>query len=387
MSDRLRPQSTQFTTADQSFMAEALRLAKHGLYTCSPNPRVGALVVAPATGQTTPATVVGRGWHQVAGEAHAEINALAMAGEQAKGATVYVTLEPCSHYGKTPPCAEALIAAGVARVVYAMGDPTPEVNGRGHQLLLAAGIAVEAGLMADQAEQLNPGFCKRMRTGLPWVTVKTAMSVDGRVAAADGSSQWITGPAARADVQHQRARACAIVTGIGTVLADDPRLTVRELPGNRQLPQRQPLRVVLDSSLRTPPDAQLFKQPGPVIVACLAAPESKAEPLRGAGAEILVLPAAEQGSGLSLLALMKALAERSINEVLVESGGVVAGHFVSAGLVDRWLCYMAPKLLGSRGYPVLRLDQLATMDQQQPLELLDIRQFAQDLRLTYRWSN
>ena len=387
MSDRLRPQTTQFSAADQGFMAEALRLAKHGLYTCSPNPRVGALVVAPATDETILGTVVGRGWHQVAGEAHAEINALAMAGEKAKGATVYVTLEPCSHYGKTPPCAEALIAAGVARVVYAMGDPNPEVNGRGHKLLLQAGIEVEAGLLADQAEQLNPGFNKRMRTGLPWVTVKTAMSVDGRVAAADGSSHWITGPAARADVQHQRARSCAIVTGIGTLLADDPRLTVRKLPGSDQPPQRQPLRVVLDSSLRTPADAQLLQQPGPVVIACLAAPESKAGPLRAAGAEILLLPAAEQGGGLSLLALMQALAERSINEVLVESGGAVAGNFVSAGLVDQWLCYMAPKLLGSQGYPVLRLDQLATMDHQQPLELLDIRQFAQDLRLTYRWSN
>lgn len=381
-----------FTNADHQFMAEAIQLAWRGLYTTHPNPRVGCVLVKAGE-------VVGRGWHQVAGEGHAEVNALRQAGANARGATAYVSLEPCSHHGKTPPCAEALITAGVARVVSAMEDPNPKVSGRGHQLLAAAGIETACGLLQAQAETLNPGFNKRMRSGLPWVWLKSAMSVDGRIAMANGESQWITGPQARADVQRLRARVEAIVTGVETIIADDAALTVRPdswpqpVTGDDPLagwcwPQGlapvQPLRVVVDSHLRTPATASILKQPGSTLITCIELDESKAQPLRAAGADIMVLPA--DNGRVDLKALLQALVQREVNEVLVEAGAVMAGACVRQRLVDEWICYMAPKLMGSSARPVLDMD-LQAMSEARGLHLTDLRQLGQDIRMTYGWSD
>lgn len=372
-------------------MAEAIRLAWRGLYTTHPNPRVGCVIVQDGV-------VVGRGWHQVAGQGHAEVNALREAGAAARGATVYVSLEPCSHYGKTPPCANALIEAGVARVISAMEDPNPRVSGSGHRLLQAAGIETASGLLEAEARRINPGFYKRMQGGLPWVTLKSAMSVDGRIAMASGESQWITGAAARADVQRLRARVEAIVTGVDTVIHDDPALTVRPdlwpaaVAGDDRLAgwswptgiePIQPLRVIVDSHLRTPPTAALLRAPGRTLIACLEGHEARARALAAAGAELLRLPA-RQGR-VDLEALLRALAARDVNEILVESGGRLAGAFVQAGLVDQWVCYMAPKLLGSSAQPVLTLS-LDTMAQAHALQLTELRQIGEDIRMTYCWS-
>ncbi|AUM13676.1 bifunctional diaminohydroxyphosphoribosylaminopyrimidine deaminase/5-amino-6-(5-phosphoribosylamino)uracil reductase RibD [Ketobacter alkanivorans] len=380
-----------FTKADHQHMAEAIRLAWRGLYTTHPNPRVGCVLVK--EGQ-----IVGRGWHQIAGEGHAEVNALRQAGPAAQGATAYVSLEPCSHHGKTPPCAEALIQAGVAKVISAMEDPNPRVSGRGHQLLESAGIQTACGLMQAQAEQINPGFNKRMRTGLPWVVVKSAMSVDGRTAMANGESQWITDPAARADVQRLRARVEAIITGVDTVIADDPSLTVRpdmwpqavagdepsagwSWPHGRQ--PIQPLRVIVDSTLRTPRDAKILQQPGKTLIAHTSGDIEKVAVLAAAGAELTQLPAVN--GKVDLNALLLELARREVNEVLVEAGAVLAGAFVQQQLVDQWVCYLAPKLMGSSARPVLDFD-LRTMSQAQALHLTDLRQIGQDIRMTYGWS-
>ena len=385
-----------FTTADHQYMAEAIQLARRGLYTTHPNPRVGCVLVKAGE-------VVGRGWHQTAGAGHAEVNALRQAGAAARGATAYVSLEPCSHHGKTPPCAEALIAAGVTRVISAMEDPNPRVSGRGHQLLTAAGIETYSGLLQAQAETLNPGFNKRMRSGLPWVWLKSAMSADGRSAMASGESKWITGPAARADVQRLRARVEAIVTGVETVLADDAALTVRpELwpqsvagddalsgwawPGD--ITPLQPLRVILDSRLRTPPAASILQQPGHTLVVCVKPDAAREQALRAAGAEVIALPA---GAGVAvdrvdLNALLQELARREVNEVLVEAGAALAGAFVEQRLVDQWICYMAPKLMGSAARPVLALD-IPAMSSTRGLHLTDLRQIGQDIRMTYGWSD
>ena len=373
-------------------MAEAIRLAWRGLYSTHPNPRVGCVIVKDGK-------IIGRGWHQTAGQGHAEINALRDAGAAARGATLYVSLEPCSHHGKTPPCANALIDAGVARVISAMEDPNPHVSGNGHRLLQAAGIQVASGLMEAQARELNPGFNKRMQTGLPWVTLKTAMSVDGRIAMANGESQWISCPHSRADVQRLRARAEAIVSGVETLLADNPSLTVRPelwhqaVAGDERLsgwqwPEGlaplQPLRVIVDSHLRTPPTAALLKAPGQTLIACIDADAEKKAALQQAGAEVLVLPA--QNGRVDLLALLKALAARDVNEVLVETGGQLAGSFVAGKQVDEWVCYMAPKLMGSEARPALNLPGIHHMAQAHSLRLTDLRQIGQDIRMIYRWS-
>lgn len=380
-----------FTKADHQHMAEAIRLAWRGLYTTHPNPRVGCVLVK--EGQ-----IVGRGWHQIAGEGHAEVNALRQAGPAAQGATAYVSLEPCSHHGKTPPCAGALIQAGVAKVISAMEDPNPRVSGRGHQLLESAGIQTACGLMQAQAEQINPGFNKRMRTGLPWVVVKSAMSVDGRTAMANGESQWITGPAARADVQRLRARVEAIITGVDTVIADDPSLTVRpdmwpqavagdepsaEWSWSHGRQPIQPLRVIVDSTLRTPRDAKILQQAGKTLIAHTSDDIEKVAVLAAAGAELTQLPAVN--GKVDLNALLLELARREVNEVLVEAGAVLAGAFVQQQLVDQWVCYLAPKLMGSSARPVLDFD-LRTMSQAQALHLTDLRQIGQDIRMTYGWS-
>lgn len=362
---------------DSGYMQRALSLAERGLYTTDPNPRVGCLIVRDSK-------VVGEGWHLRAGEPHAERHALTMAADAARGATCYVTLEPCSHTGRTGPCADALIAAGVARVVAAMQDPNPLVAGQGLAKLRDAGISVECGLLETQARALNPGFIKRMQTGLPLVRIKLAMSLDGRTAMASGESKWITGAAARQQVQRLRARSSAIVTGIGTVLADDPALTVRvedwsvnDYPGA----VRQPLRVVLDRKLRLPLDAKLLREDGEVLVISQAQP-TLASALQQRGAEVLTLPGS--GSGADLRELLKMLAERGCNEVLVEAGPTLAGAFVREQLFDELVVFMAPKLLGSSARPLLSLPEIATMAEQRRLQLVQVEQVGDDLCLTYR---
>ena len=319
-------------------MALALELAERGLFTTRPNPRVGCVLAHGAQ-------VVGTGWHEKAGAPHAEVHALAAAGARARGATAYVTLEPCAHFGRTPPCADALIAAGVARVVAACVDPFPQVAGLGLARLTAAGIATESGLMHAQARALNAGFFSRVERGRPWLRLKLAMSVDGRSALANGLSRWLTGPQARRDVHWLRARSCAVLTGVDTVLADDPSLDVRldaaDLPA---LPIPAPLKIILDRQLRTPADAKLFGTPGAVLIAhSESAPELNRAALRAVGAELWQLPLdpAEQ-----LPALFAELGKRAINEVHTEAGAVLCGALLQSRLVDELVLYQAPILLG-----------------------------------------
>jgi len=366
-----------FTVDDQRHMARAIQLAWQGLYTTSPNPRVGCVLVKDGV-------VVGEGFHLRAGEGHAEVNALAAAGEQARGATAYVTLEPCSHYGRTPPCAEGLIKAGVARVVAGMVDPNPQVAGRGMTMLTDVGIEAEAGLLEAQARELNPGFIKRMEQGLPFVTVKSAISLDGRTAMQSGESQWITGPQARQQVQRLRARSCAVVTGVESILHDDSALTVREnqlgLDNAAEIVKRQPLRVVLDSQLRMPTSAKILTQPGRTLVAYCNDPQQRAEQLQNAGAELIQLPA--HNDRIDLAALLRYLADQQqCNEVLVETGATLAGAFIEQQLVDRIELFMAMKLLGSDARPLFELP-FTQMAQQIPLALQQSRQVGNDLWLT-----
>ncbi|MCB1798833.1 MAG: bifunctional diaminohydroxyphosphoribosylaminopyrimidine deaminase/5-amino-6-(5-phosphoribosylamino)uracil reductase RibD [Gammaproteobacteria bacterium] len=359
-------------------MARALRLAERGLYTTDPNPRVGCVLVR--DGQ-----VVGEGWHRRAGELHAERIALAAAGEAARGATAYVTLEPCAHHGRTPPCAQGLIEAGVSRVVAAMTDPNPLVAGGGLAMLRDAGVITGVGLLADDAERLNPGFLQRMRHGRPYVRCKLGMSLDGRTAMASGESQWITGVDARLDVQRLRARSSAVVTGVGSVLADDPSLNVRlaseQLPGV-DTPDylRQPLRVVLDTRLRTPPRARMLSLPGETLIVCgEAAPAETEEELRATGAEVLRLP--QLGGRIELPSLMQALGARGINEVLVESGPTLAGSALLAGVVDVLIVYLAPHLLGHAARGLVNLPGLERLSDRVRLAFLDVRRVGADLRI------
>jgi diaminohydroxyphosphoribosylaminopyrimidine deaminase/5-amino-6-(5-phosphoribosylamino)uracil reductase len=350
---------------DTEMMARAIRLAERGRYRTRPNPAVGCVLVRDGR-------VIGEGSTQRAGGNHAEVEALAAAGV-ARGATAYVSLEPCAHQGRTGPCAEALIAAGLARVVVAVEDPNPAVGG-GIERLREAGIDVDCGLLATQAEAVNAGFFMRYRQGRPLVRVKLAASLDGRTAMANGQSQWITGPDARADVQRLRARSGAIVTGIDTVLADEPALTVRD--SGLDIPA-QPLRVVLDSRLRTPSQATLLSQPGQTMIVHTG--EGARSDLGEAGAELVRLPAA--AGGVSLPALMTLLAEREINDVLVECGARLAGAFLAEGLVDELIVYMAPTLLGSSARPLLALS-MESMAEQRRLTVRDLRRVGDD----YRWT-
>jgi len=331
-----------------------------------PNPRVGCIIVRDGA-------IVGEGWHERAGEPHAEVHALRQAGEAARGADAYVTLEPCSHHGRTPPCAQALIDAGVSRVVAAMLDPNPKVSGSGLQLLQANGIAAVSGLMEAQARRINPGFIARMMRGRPWLTLKVAASLDGRTALENGVSQWITGSAARSDVQRQRARSCAILTGIGTVLADDPQMTVRELEIGRQ-----PFRVVVDSHLRIPLNARIL-QGGNTIIACIEGDGEKKTQLRTMGVIILELP--ETDGAVCLTILMEALAEREINEVLVEAGATLNGALMRSGLVDELLLYYAPTLLGGDARAMFGLPPLTEMAQRFDLDILSLDRVGQDIRV------
>lgn len=364
---------------DHRHMARALQLAERGRYTTDPNPRVGCVIVR--DGQ-----VVGEGWHRRAGELHAERLALAAAGGAARGATAYVTLEPCAHHGRTPPCATGLIDAGVARVVAAMSDPNPLVAGKGLAMLREAGIVTELGLLEEDAAALNPGFLKRMREGRPYVRCKLAMSLDGRTAMASGESKWITGEAARLDVQRLRAGSSAIVTGVNTVLADDPSLNVRldpaQLPGVEHADYlRQPMRVVLDTRLRTPPRARLLSLPGQTLVVCGegASAEAEAE-LREAGADVLRLP--QLGGRIDLPRLFQALAGRAVNEVLIESGPTLSGAALAAGVVDELIVYVAPHLMGHAARAMVNLPGLEHMEERLALRFCDCRRVGDDLRLT-----
>lgn len=352
---------------DEIWMQRACDLALRGLTTTTPNPRVGCVLVN-AAGE-----LVAEGFHRKAGEAHAEVNALQQAGEAARGCTAYVTLEPCNHQGRTGPCSEALIAAGVAQVVYGMEDPNPLVSGKGLARLRAAGVEVRGPVLEKQARALNPGFIQRMTIGRPWLRCKLAMSLDGRTAMASGESFWITGEPARADVQQWRARSCAIVTGITSVLKDDPALTVRD-PAFGENP-RQPLRVVVDSRLRTPPEARLLRMPGTTAIATCAFNRPQI------GAEIWGMPSI--AGAVDLTALVHKLAQRGCNEVLVEAGPTLAGSFLRAGLIDELIIYAAPKLLGSNARPLFDLP-LSFMAEAVQLEIDDVRRIGEDWRFLAR---
>ena len=358
----------EFTATDHLLMARALRLAERGAYTTRPNPMVGCVI---AHGDE----VVGEGWHQRKGGPHAEVFALQAAGERARGATAYVTLEPCAHTGSTGPCADALIAAGVSRVVGAMRDPFPQVDGAGFYKLRAAGITVEDGLMAVQARELNRGFLSRIVRGRPWLRVKLATSLDGRTATASGDSKWISGEASRQDVQRWRARSGAILTGAGTVLADDPQLTVRLEHGEEFVP---PLRVVLDPGLATVARGRVREGDAPTLY--LHAPDTK--PPRSMDAERAAVPV--QGGRFDLDAVLALLAARGINEVQLEAGATLAGAFLSAGLVDELLLYIAPVLLGERARPLFDGLHIDAMTERLQLQAIDSRRIGDDHRLLLR---
>jgi len=357
---------------DTAFMAEAIQLARRGVSSTAPNPRVGCVLVRDNE-------VIGRGFHRRAGSPHAEIEALADARSDVRGATAYVTLEPCSHHGRTPPCADALVAAGVARVLVASADPNPLVAGRGMAALRAAGIETGCGILEREARELNPGFFKRMQSGMPWVRCKLAMSLDGRTAMADGNSKWITGVAARADVQRLRARSCAIVTGSGTLLGDDPRLDVRNACEQGEHWMRQPLRVVVDSQLRTPAGARVFGAAGTVLIATARADAAREQQLAAAGATLLHLPQ-DQGR-VDLRALFAHLAVLQCNEVLIEAGPTLAGAALRAGLVDELIIYMAPLLMGSTARPLFDLP-IGEMAASLQLELREVVAVGSDWRIT-----
>jgi len=357
-----------FSTEDHLFMARALRLAEQGLFTTMPNPRVGCVIV-------NHGVVVGEGWHLRAGEAHAEVHALRAAGEKSRGATAYVTLEPCSHHGRTPPCANALIDAGVARVVAAMRDPNPQVSGQGLELLTLAGIEVQVGLLESEARELNIGFISRMTRGRPWVRLKTASSLDGKTALLNGESKWITGPEARADVQRWRARACVILTGSGTVLADDPQMNVRDF----EIP-RQPLKVIVDSRLSTPPSAKILF--GGAFIACAEADYLRRTALEAAGAQVIELPGND--GRVDLVALLQEFGHQGINEVHVEAGATLNGALLAAGLVDEWISYLAPVAMGHAARGLFDMPALTEMAARRQFEMRDVCVLGSDLRLLLR---
>ncbi|MEY4685466.1 MAG: bifunctional diaminohydroxyphosphoribosylaminopyrimidine [Pseudomonadota bacterium] len=349
-------------------MARALELARRGLWSTDPNPRVGCVIV-------NHGEIVGEGWHQFAGEAHAEVHALKVAGERARGGTAFVTLEPCNHHGRTPPCSEALVHHGLARVVAAMKDPNPLVSGKGLKRLEDAGITTQSGLLAQDAENLNPGFIQRMRTGKPWIRSKIGMSLDGRTAMASGESQWITGADARQDVHRLRARSSAIVTGSGTLLADNPAMTARLAEAPQ--PLIQPVRILLDSMLRCPRDARFFESSGSYRVLTLQTPDQEQ------ATSTHRLPASARG-GIDLEAVTQWLGQEGFNEVLFECGPTLNGALLAEGIVDEWVIYMAPRILGNQGRGLFHLPGLEHLGDAPHLKLAECRQVGQDLRLTIR---
>ena len=360
-----------FSASDCAHMARALQLAELGQYTAHPNPMVGCVIVKDGM-------VVGEGWHECAGEAHAEINALAAASGRTNGATAYVTLEPCAHHGKTPPCAQALVDAGISRVVAAMRDPYEEVAGRGLAMLKNAGVAAELGLMQASAERLNAGYVSRVSSNRPYVRVKVAASIDGAIAMSSGESQWITGAPARADVQRLRARSGAIMTGIGTVLADDPFLDVRlQTIETRGL---QPLRVVLDSQLRMPLTAAMLARPGHTLVCCCGNQDESA--LQRGGAEVRSF--GESGGVVNVGEVLDDLAGRGVNDLLVEAGPGVMGHLLHEGLVDELVIYQAPHIMGSETRGMFDTPSWSALANRQVLDITDMRRVGNDTRVTAR---
>jgi len=360
----------EFSEQDHRFMAHALRLAAQGTDSTDPNPRVGCVLVREGS-------VVGEGWHEKAGGPHAAIVALRHAGAAARSAVAYVTLEPCCHHGRKPPCSDALIAAGVSRVIVAMTDPNPLVAGKGLEQLQAAGLAVASGLGTSQAEQLNPGYIRRMQSQRPWVRCKMAMSLDGGTASSSGESKWITSADARQDVQRLRARSSAIMTGIGTVLADNPAMNVRLGETGEQ---RQPLRVIVDSQLRMPFGARILQVPGEVLIATASADQRRTRALQRPGVQVCRLPG--EGGRVDLMALLDCLAAQQINEVLLEAGAILSGAMISARLVDELIVYMAPRLLGDQARGLLVLPELRQLSQAVVLTVQDIRAVGDDWRIT-----
>lgn len=358
-----------FTAADHEFMGQALQLAARGLYTTTPNPRVGCLIVKDGT-------VVGDGWHEKAGLPHAEVLALKVAGAHARGAALYLNLEPCSHHGRMPPCVDAVIKAGVKRVVAAIGDPNPRVAGAGFAKLRAAGIAVEQGLREDEARELNIGFLARMTRHRPWVRMKIAASLDGRTALANGKSQWITGDAARGDGHRWRARACAVLTGFGTVRDDDPQLNVRGVDT-----PRQPLKIVVDSKFETSPSARLLKE-GKTLVVGAVNDAKRIALLKAAGAEVAVIP--NDDGKVELFKLMEELARRELNEIHVEAGTKLNGSLLQAGVVDELLVYLAPSLIGDSGRGMFSLPELTGLSQTKALKIREVERVGEDLRILAR---
>ena len=352
-------------------MARALRLAERGQYAAHPNPMVGCVLVRDEA-------IVGEGWHEAAGEPHAEINALEAAGDSARGSTAYVTLEPCAHHGKTPPCVEALISAGVSNVVVALEDPFPEVAGRGIVALKKAGLGVRVGLMQSSAEQLLAGFLSRITRKRPFVRLKMASSLDGGIAMSNGESQWITGPEARADVQRLRARSGAVMTGIGTILADDPSLTVRDTTIDTR--GKQPSRAILDNGLRMPLSAEMLALPGQTLIYCID--DEKREALIAAGAEVIKVGA---NAGLvDVSAVLRDLASREVNDVLVEAGPTLAGSLINAGLVDELVLYQAPHIMGSETMGMFDTPAWTELAHRKSLDISDVRRVGADTRITAR---
>lgn len=365
-----------FTPLDQTYMRRALALAERGLYTTTPNPRVGAVVVKDHR-------IIGEGWHQVAGEPHAEVNAIRDAKQKsgdaaAKGAALYVTLEPCSHHGRTPPCAGLLVNEGIARVVAAMEDPNPKVAGQGFATLRGAGIDVRVGLLESEARELNIGFISRMTRGLPWVRLKVAASLDGKTALTNGKSQWITGPEARQDGHAYRARACAMLTGIGTVMDDNPQLTVREVAT-----PRQPLKVIVDSSLKIALGANILKE-GKVLIVHAGGSDDARKALVDKGFEVLSLPNA--AGKVDLPGLMKTLAQRNLNEVHVESGFKLNGSLLRENCVDELLIYFAASIIGHSGQGMFNLPELTDLEERRKVRLHRVNQLGADLRLIARFD-
>jgi diaminohydroxyphosphoribosylaminopyrimidine deaminase/5-amino-6-(5-phosphoribosylamino)uracil reductase len=356
-----------FSAEDHALMARAVALAARGRDTATPNPSVGCVIAKAGR-------VIGEGWHAKAGEAHAEAMALAACSQSPEGATAYVTLEPCSHHGRTPPCADALAAARVGRVVAALEDPNPQVSGRGLARLREAGVRVETGLLADAARQVHRGFLARMSRGRPWVRLKSAASLDGRIALANGESRWITGEAARRDVHALRARSCALLTGIGTVLRDDPELTVRHVPCSRQ-----PRRVVVDSRLDLPPSARILSGEPPLVVT-VSEDRARRAALEALGAEVVVVPA--DGAKTDLVAVARLLADRGFNDVMVETGAKLGGSLLRAGVVDEIVLYLAPLLMGDAAQGLFALPAFERLGEALRPRIVDVRAVGPDLRVT-----
>jgi diaminohydroxyphosphoribosylaminopyrimidine deaminase/5-amino-6-(5-phosphoribosylamino)uracil reductase len=360
-----------FSLEDHAFMVRAIELTRRGRNTCTPNPSVGCVIVKDGR-------VIAEGWHERAGEPHAEARALASASESVAGATVYVSLEPCSHHGRTPPCADALIAAKVARVVAALEDPNPLVMGRGARRLRDAGIRVDVGLLADEALEAHRGFVWRMTRGRPWMRIKAAASLDGRIALANGASRWITSEEARRDVHELRARSCAMLTGIGTVLRDDPALTVRHVAC-----ERQPRRVVIDSRLDMPLDAKILVGEAPIVMT-VSDDAGRRAALEARGVEVVRVP--NEGEKSDLAAVARLLAERGFNEVTVETGGKLMGSLVRAQVVDELVIYYAPLLLGDKAQSLFALPQWSSLDEAPRLRIVDVARLGPDLRVTARFG-